>query len=165
MGANQKSGICAECGSKIVGAPFRLNGKLLCGSCYKKELQARAEEEQSKKELRDYIKTLFGVESCPAFVANALERMQSEGKKLSGIRYTIYYYYEIMGNPAINTKVGEVPWIVRDYYEEARDYVNKMAELAKQNELVDIKTEPIRIKIKQPSRRKRVYRRWDDTED
>lgn len=165
MGTSQKSGICASCGRKIVGSPFRLNGKTFCGACYQKEMQALAEEERKKKELRDYISTLFGIASCPSFVANALDRMLGEGKKLSGIRYTIYYYYEIMGNPVVGTKVGEVPWVVRDYYEEARDYAKRMNELAKENALVELKTEPVKVKIKPPARRKRVYRHWDDTED
>ena len=163
MGTSQKGGICTECGSKIIGVPYKINGKNLCGACYKKELRALAEEERQQKELRDYIASLFGVKSCPDSVANALNRMLGEGKKLSGIRYTIYYYYEIMGNPAI--KLLEVPWTVRDYYEEAREYAKSMAELAKANQKIEIKTDPIRVKIKRPTRRKRVYRRWDDTED
>lgn len=162
MGNSQKSSICACCGTKIIGVPFRLDGKLLCGACYRDKLQAHAEEERSKRELRDYIATLFGVEVCPDFVANSLDRMLAEGKKLPGIRYTIYYHYEILGNPTSKTKIGEVPWVVRDFYEEARDYAKKMNDLAKENAQVTIKTEPVRVHINKPARRKRVYRHWDD---
>lgn len=157
-----KAGYCARCGKKIVGTPHKINDAFYCGDCYQNEMQSLAALESEKKALYDYIKELFGKTSCPEPITNAVERSLSSGKKIAGIRFTIYYYYQILANVAEN--INEVPWIIRDYYDEARDYAMRMRQLGESNRKVKIEKVPSQIKIRQPSRRHRL-RRKITTED
>lgn len=102
----------------------------------------------------DYIKELFGKTKCPDAVTNAVERALASGKTVAGIKFTIYYHYQIMANIAEN--INEVPWILRDYYDEARDYAASMKQLGEENKGVVIVKTPTEIKIKRPARRTRL---------
>ena len=120
-------------------------------------MQSLAALEKAKKELYDYIKDLFGKTSCPDPVLNAVERAIDSGKTVTGVRYTIYYYYQILANCADN--INEVPWIIRDYYDEAREYAASLKRLGEINGKVKIEKVPSEIKIKPPSRHMRLKRR------
>lgn len=157
-----KAGYCSHCGKKIVGASHKVNDACYCGDCYPIVMQSLAALEKEKKELYDYIKGLFGKTNCPDPVINAVERALASGKKVAGVRFTVYYYYQILANTAEN--INEVPWIIRDYYDEARDYAVKMKELGETNRKVTIDKTPSEIKIKKPSRQHRL-RRKITTED
>ena len=118
--------------------------------------------EKSKTELYDYFKALFGKVSCPDPVKNAIDRSLSNGMKLPGIRFTVYYYYEIKGNVPEN--INELPWVIRDYYDEARDYAASMKKLGDENRKVSIDTTPSVVKIKKPARKKKLAKKisWEE---
>ena len=159
----QKAAYCSRCGKKIIGTAHKLNDSFYCGDCYQNEMQSLASLEKEKKELYDYIKGLFGKSSCPESVTNAIERSLASGRKIAGIRFTIYYYYQVLANSAEN--INEVPWIIRDYYDEARDYAVGMRRLGEENRKVVIDKTPSEIKIKKPSRQHRLRRKIITTED
>lgn len=158
-----KAGYCARCGKKIIGAVHKAKDASYCGDCYPIVMQSLAELEQGKKELYAYIKDLFGKSNCPDPVVASIERALTSGKTLTGVRFTVYYYYQILANTAEN--INEVPWIVRDYYDEARDYAASMKRLGEENRKVKIDLPPSEIKIKKPSRRMRLRRKLTATED
>lgn len=157
MAAGKSGTFCQECGKKIVGQPHKCGSKMVCGSCYVKYQDSLLKEESKKKELYDYLKKLFGVVDCPDAVINALARFFESGKKTEGMRFTIYYYYEIMGNPP--DRINEVPWVIRDYYDEAKAYIESMKKLGEENQTVSIATEPEIVKIAKPTSRKRLVKK------
>lgn len=158
-----KAGYCTQCGKKIIGAVHKIKDAPYCGDCYPKAMQSLADLEERKKELYNYIKDLFGKVNCPEPVVSAIERSITSGKTLTGIRFTIYYYYQILANVAEN--INEVPWIIRDYYDEARDYAASMKKLGEENRKVNIEKTPSEVKIKKPSRTMRLRRKLINTED
>lgn len=158
-----KAGYCARCGKKIIGAVHKVQDASYCGGCYPIVMQSLADLEKGKKDLYAYIKDLFGKAACPDPVVNAIERALSSGKTLTGIRFTVYYYYQVLANTAEN--INEVPWIIRDYYDEARDYAASMKRLGEENKKVNIEKTPSEVKIKKPSRRLRLRRKLINTED
>ena len=129
-------------------------------------IPSRSAAEERQKEmlsLYDYIKALFGKADCPDHVRNAVERFLKDGDKtVASVRHAIYYYYEVLGNKAEN--MSEVPWVLRDYYDEAHDYAARMVALGEQNKSVTVIREPTVIKIKKPVRHVRI-RRKIQTED
>lgn len=154
--ASGKSGFCTKCGKKIIGQQFKLGDKVLCASCYAAEMEALQKLESDKASLYAYLKKLFGKDFCPEPVMKSVDLAIRDGKTVAGIRFTVYYYYEILANPRQNMR--EVQWIIRDYYEEARSYVSDMRKLGEYNKGVNINHEPQKIKIKMPERNKKRYR-------
>lgn len=159
----QKAGYCSRCGKKIVGASHKIKDASYCGGCYQIEMQSLADAEKGKKELYAYIRDLFGKSVCPEPVVLAIERALASGKTLTGIKFTIYYYYQVLANTAEN--INEVPWTIRDYYDEARDYAVSMKKLGEENKKVEINNIPSEIKIKKPTRHVRLRRKLITLED
>jgi len=153
--ASGKSGFCSKCGKKIIGQQFKLGDKLLCAACNAAEMEALQKLESEKVSLYAYLKKLFGEEYCPEPVLKSVDRAIRDGKTIAGIRFTVYYYYEVLANPPQDMK--EVQWIIHDYYEEARSYVADMRKLGEYNKGINIEHTPKKIKIKMPERNKKRY--------
>lgn len=151
-----KSGFCSKCGKKIIGQQFKLNDKLLCAECNAAEMEALRKLESEKASLYEYLKRLFGRETCPEPVLKSVDRAVRDGKTVAGLRFTVYYYYEVLANPPQN--MGEVQWIIHDYYEEAKSYASDMRRLGEYNRDVPITHDPQTIKIRMPLRNKKRYR-------
>ena len=130
---------------------------MLCGDCYFKEVESLQKQEKEKVAFYEYLKKLFGKTSCPEPVKNAVDWALRDGKSLTGIRFTVYYYYEVLANSPEN--ISEVQWIIRDYYEEAKSYAQEMNELGEYNRSVNIVRTPTQLKIKKPSSQKRLRRK------
>lgn len=154
--ASTRSGFCTKCGKKIIGQQYKLNDKLLCAECNAAEMEALRKLESEKSSLYEYLKKLFGREACPEPVQKSVDRAVRDGKTVAGIRFTVYYYYEVLANPPQN--IMEVQWIIHDYYEEAKAYASDMRRLGEYNKDVQIMHDPQTIKIKMPTRNKRRYR-------
>ena len=158
-----KAGFCSKCGKRIVGASHLLGGHPFCGDCYLAEMRAAEARQKELASFYDYVKSLFGKAECPDHVRNAVERFVKDGDKtVASVRHTVYYYYEVLGNKA--ERINEVPWVLRDYYDEARDCADRMLALGEQNKSVNVVREPTIIKIKKPESRRRLRRRIQ-TED
>ena len=155
MGA--KGGFCSECGCRIVGNPHKLNGKSYCGDCYLKVAKAAKSQDAAVSEVYAYILKLFGAREIPFSLQSAISRQLEEGHSPSGVRFTIYYYYEVLGNEP--NDITKVSWVIRDMYEEARSYVEEMRELGEINKDVPIR-EPQTIEVARPVSKRRIIKRW-----
>ena len=156
------TGTCPICGKRIVGVPRKINDRAVCGSCYQQEVARLAAAEREKAETIRYIKELFGKTECPIPVQNSIDRAVSSGKEMKWIRYAIYYHYEILGH--VPDDVDDVPWVIRDYYDEARKYRASMDELAKENAKIDLTSETEVVKIERPTSKSK-YRRFMQLEE
>ena len=87
--------------------------------------------EQEKQGVYRYISELFGVAELPADVLAGVSRELNSGKTPRGACATLRYYYAVEGN--LPTNINSVPYIIRDYYEVAREYVRKSQQLKKKN--------------------------------
>ena len=156
--AGGKSGFCTECGNRIIGSPHKLNGKAYCGDCYIKVAQAAKTQDAAVSEVYSYIQGLFGVQDIPFSLQSAITRQIEEGHSPSGVRFTIYYYYEVLGNEP--NDITKVSWVIRDMYEEARSYVEEMRKLGEINKDVPIH-EPVTIEVSRPESKRRILKRWN----
>ncbi len=117
--------------------------------------------EEEKQRLINFIKDLFSVQECPEVVLYALERAIKDGKKLSGIKGTLVYYYQELGNSPDNiTIVGN---IIQRYYEKAAEHFKKKKEQRAINEKIDINVPPVIVKIRSSTKeiKKPKYRMED----
>ena len=153
---------CSCCGVMIPsGLNYIHNGKSLCYKCYQdvqKEILAAEEERQS---LFKYLKQLFSLTEIPTNLMVIINREVSKGKKYSEIEYTLYYYYRILENPCGAIEV--IHYILKDNYELAQEYKEKVAQTKKVNEIITLSNKKRVIKIshedleKNNSRKKKKY--------
>ena len=153
--------ICAKCGQKIVvGNGNRHKGKIYCNGCYDLVIQEELTQELAKEELYNYIKELFGKAECPSEIVYAIEQALGFGRKIKGIKATIYYYYEIAGNEANNIYL--VPKVIREQYENAKIYIEKVQTTMEANKNTEINPPPICVRMTQPSRKKTTKYKMED---
>lgn len=138
---------CTRCGQTIVGVGQRIQGKLYCPNCARILVEEKERVAQSINELKSWISQFTGFGDLPESVSSYLEReIQSQKKKTGGIKATIKYYV-LIKNLVIND-VGQLPFIINDYYEETRQYLVKVKEIQEKNKTVELKNiEPIKVKI------------------
>ena len=122
-------GKCSLCGQLIVpGTEKILDGKKYCASCYLKALEAKQRSIALKAELLDYIIQLFGVGECPPYVSRAIDKAVANGKKLSGIKATIHYYYKVLNNPATPDTLVYISTVIEEWYEKTKLYIYEQKE-------------------------------------
>jgi len=138
--------ICNSCKNKITGLKYTYEGKGYCYSCYQTIQEELLKTEQDKQELYTYIKQLFAISEIPQEVVMGIDRELANGKKLKGIKNTLWYYYEICGYTG---SVSGVVYTIRDQYENARAYVLQMNKIKEINKTVDINVPENKIVIKQ----------------
>lgn len=146
--------ICNACKSKITGLKYNYEGKSYCFSCYQNIQQDLLKTEQDKQELYNYIKQLFTVSEIPQDVVAGIDRELSSGKKLKGIKSTLWYYYEVYENTRNN--VSAIPFIIHDQYENAKNYVIQMNKIKEINQNIDINVPENKIVIKKSELEKNI---------
>lgn len=152
--------VCAHCGQKIIGNGYRYLGKVYCGACYEKAMQESMALEAAKEELFGYVKNLFGKTDCPPEVIYMVEQNLKTGKKIKGIRATIYYYYEVKGHEPNN--IFFLGKVISEQYENARQYVEECARIAEVNRLTNLVVAPNNVKVRQPRRKKEIKYKMED---
>ena len=117
--------------------------------------------EEEKQKLVLFIKELFAIQECPELVLYAIDRALKEGKKLSGIKGTLIYYYNIKGNAPDNINI--IGTIIQREYANASKYFEDVRHIKAVNEQIDINVPPVTVKIKTGGSRhkKRKYRMED----
>ena len=90
------AGKCARCGQRLVGVGIKLKDGTYCTDCYNIKVSELQKEEEAKKEIYDYIKQIFECETLPPSVTSGIDTLINQGKKASGIKGTLWYYYLIM---------------------------------------------------------------------
>jgi len=143
--ANSAAPVCTKCGSRIVGLVYSHEGKKICYSCHEKIVANMEQLEQEKQGVYRYISELFGVAELPADVLAGVSRELNSGKTPRGACATLRYYYAVEGN--LPTNINSVPYIIRDYYEVAREYVRKTQQLKKKNAEIDIDVPSVTITL------------------
>ena len=118
---------CCKCGAKIVSSIRKYQGKFYCEHGYEQVMEEAQRFEEEKQKLILFIKDLFSLNECPDVVLYAIDRAIKDGKKLSGIKGTLRYYYDYLGNPADNVNIiGTV--IQREYANAAKEQENRKVE-------------------------------------
>ena len=151
---------CPKCQQIIIGSGHLYNGKLYCDQCYKIAIEEAQNFENEKRVLFDFIKELFVIDELPDSWIATVDQLVRSGKTLSGIRMTLTYYYQILGNIP-NATYGLS--IVNKYYEETRQYALKQQEIMQKNLEHQEKAETVTVKITRPvSMRKKPNYRIED---
>lgn len=138
--------VCNSCGNKITGLKYTYEGKSYCQACYQNIQQELLKTEQEKDELYNYIKQLFVISELPSDLVAGIDRELFNGKKIKGIKNTLWYYYEVNGHPCTN--INSVIYTIRDQYENARNYVIQTKKIIEQNQTVNLDVPPNVIVIK-----------------
>lgn len=145
---------CCKCGAKIVSSIRKYQGKFYCEHCYEQVMEEAQRFEEEKQKLILFIKDLFSLNECPDVVLYAIDRAIKDGKKLSGIKGTLRYYYDYLGNPADNVNIiGTV--IQREYANAAKEQENRKR-IRAINDQVDINVPTVTVKVK--STKKEEYK-------
>ena len=152
---------CSKCGNGIIGAARKYQGKIYCEHCYEIVMEEAQRFEEEKQKLYTFIKDLFSVTDCPEVVLYAVDRALKDGRKLSGIKGTLIYYYQENGNTPDNINI--IGTIIQKNYDKAAEYFKKKKEQRAINEKIDINVPPVTVQIRSTSqeRKKPKYRMED----
>lgn len=145
MAKQPSGGVCSEC-KRILGTSLKYShqGRVFCFDCFQKVQAQLLEDEKKRQELYDYIKKIFNISSISADILSSIDHLIKDGKKLSGIKATLYYYYEIMGS---STPLSSLYFVIRDHYDEAHDYFVKQHQVAEANAQVKINPSSVTITL------------------
>lgn len=136
---------CYKCKKKCVGSGYVYQKRKYCYDCFQEFTKELEKEEKQRQELYQYIKQLFMITEIPVEVLNAISREVNDNKKLSGIKLTLKYYYEIEGNPP--NSPTQIIFVIRDFYEEAKKHYAKVREIREHNEQIDLNVPPVTVKL------------------
>ena len=137
-------------------------------SCAGKLSPEDAKKEKDLQELEDYIIKLFKLDHMDGRITLQIKKYMQDHPDYtySGIKNTLFYFYEIKGNSIdkANGGIGIVPWV----YEEARRYFYSQWLLSQKNADKDIDLYVPKIKdiiIKPPKRnpkKRRIFMFLDE---
>jgi len=133
---------CARCGQAIVGQALRIKSSPYCVNCYDLEIAAKQKGEQERQELYNLITEIFNFNECPIEIVSAIDKLLEEGKDLSGIKTTVWYYYKILENDVHENSQYFFYKLIKEQYMVAQDYVQKMNELNEKNMKVNLDVPP-----------------------
>lgn len=153
---------CSKCGNRIITGVRKYQGKYFCAHCYEQVMEEVQHFEEEKQKLILFIKELFAISECPEVVLYAIEKALKDGKKLSGIKGTLIYYYNIKGNPTDNINI--IGTVIQREYANAAQYFEEVKRIKLVNETINIDVPPVIIQVhegKQNSRKKAKYRMED----
>ena len=148
---------CSRCGNKIISGARKYQSKFFCAQCYEQVMEEVQHFEEEKQKLVLFIKELFAVQECPELVLYAIDKALKEGKKLSGIKGTLIYYYNIKGNSADNISV--IGSVIQREYSNAAQYFEEVKRVKAANQKIDIDVAPIIVQIPERGQNRRKKRR------
>ena len=152
---------CTLCGNKIIGNIRRYQGNNYCDHCYEVVMEEAQRNEDEKQKLYAFIREIFSVTELPELVIYIIDKALKEGRKLSGIRGTLNYYYNILGKPADN--ILSIGQIIQFEYENACKYYENARRIQKANEKVNLDVPPVTVVVKSTknTRKKPKYKMED----
>ena len=152
---------CAKCGNRIIANIRRYQGNNYCDHCYELVMEEAQRMEDDKQKLYSFIREMFSVSQLPELVLYIIDKALKEGKKLSGIRGTLNYYYNIKGKPVDD--ILSIGRIIQTEYENASKYYEEARRIQKINENIDLNVKPVTVVVKstKDSRKKPNYRMED----
>lgn len=152
---------CNRCGNRIITGVRKYQGKLYCEHCYELLMEEVQRFEEEKQKLILFIKDMFSIQVCPEHVLYAIDKAIKEGKKLSGIRGTLVYYYTIKGNAPDN--INYLATVIQREYENASQYFEEVRRIKAVNEQIDINVPPVTVRVRtgKNARKKSKYKMED----
>lgn len=137
---------CAKCGNRIISNIHKFQGNLYCDHCYELIMEEAQKLEDEKQKLYNFIKELFSINELPELAIYIIDKALKEGKKLSGIRGTLNYYYRILGKSTDD--ILNIGRIIQFEYDNACKYYEEARRIQALNEQVNLNVPPINVKIK-----------------
>lgn len=144
---------CSKCGQIITGATFTFQKEKYCGNCYHEVVEQSVALEKDKKELYEYICSLLGIIELPENACISIDYALKEGKTVSNIKNSLWYYYSILGNSVDSG--NNIGFIIRDYNDKAQSYISNMKELQEKNIKVNLDIPPVTIIIDPKNKKKK----------
>lgn len=92
-----------------------------CGEQYSK---VSTQEEKERKELEEYIKQLFNIDTLTTKITRQISTYRKEKNySYSGMRKSLIYFFEIKGNSTekSNNGIGILPYVYEEAYQYWRD--------------------------------------------
>ncbi len=137
--------------------------------CADNYLKNKTKEQVDLEELEKYIEQLFQIGYIPPKIKKQIQKFHDEyGYTYSGIRRSLYYFFEIKGNSIdkANNGIGIVPHI----YDTVRDYWKTLHDIQESNKDKDVESTTIEVHIasqkREPMRRMRkLFTFLDENED
>lgn len=137
--------------------------------CTMSAQQLTSQQDRDYEELIAYIKKLFKMPVVSNQIVKQVKEFHQDYKySYSGIRKTLYWFYELKDNkiPQENKNIGIVPYI----YNEASDYFYRLylAEIASNNIIKQIPVKEYTIKspiLMHPYKEKQMFNLGEDSKD
>lgn len=144
---------CAKCGNKIITNVRKYQGNIYCDHCYELVMEEAQRNEEEKQKLYAFIKELFSIQELPELAIYIIDKALREGKKLSGIRGTLNYYYNIKGHSPDN--IAMVGTVIQTEYENACKYYEEARRIQKINEDIDLNVDPVTVIVKSTTNKRK----------
>lgn len=122
---------CPECNIRFdreVEEAKKVGRRYFHPQCYEKYKQKEKEEkkkesnisqeEQERRELISYIMKLFKMDIPNGWVLKQIKDFYNMGYTYRGMKSTLVYFHEIMGNPPVSEGIGIIPYV----YKEAKEW-------------------------------------------
>lgn len=168
MAHNVKCVICNEQFDRDKYKAVLVKGRRYAhASCVGELSEEEYRQEQSYKELEDYLKQLFQLDKMSGTLSLQIKKLMQDHPDYtySGIKSTLYYFYEIKKNDINKNRekyglsIQIVPWI----YEDAKKYFYEQWTLSQKNSEKNIEEYIPKVRnitIKQPKRTPRKRKRF-----
>ena len=138
---------CCNCGQRIVGRGFTIEGKTYCGACYSLLIEKRKEREDS---ISKVIDLLTQISSYWSLSSAQLTRQIGLLIDLYSEEYVlgiIKYYYIILGNSADYRDLFDFYNFIQSLSDQYEKYLKEQEEIRKINESInlDVPSQTIQI--------------------
>lgn len=116
--------ICKTCKEEFANEMKTTKSSNVCKGCKEKEEQFKMEESNFLRYLMEYC----GLDVVNGMIRSQFKRYLSEGYKVGGMKYTVYYCKEIEGME-FDFKTYGIGFIAYNYH-KAQDYYNEQQRLS-----------------------------------
>lgn len=152
--------LCAKCKGRIIGHINKYGGKLYCDHCYEAIIEQLQRLEEEKNKLYSFIKELFSLREIPDPVVHSINKAIDDGKKPSGIRGTLIYYYKVKENPVED--IAYLSLIIQKEYSNAANYFAETKKIKEENALIDINVPTVTVRISTKEKDKSIKYKMED---
>lgn len=136
-GSKVEFGYCNICKKHLMSSSDFIikNGKKICLQCASK---SQANSNNELQALIDYMKKVYKKTDIPDSWMIYIDKLIKQGRTYSGIRGTLYYWYELQGNTPDYYSMSEIG-IVDFVYEEASKFFAELEEINNHNRNLEYK--------------------------
>ena len=126
-------------------------GKKYHPACFEKILDDMESGDDERVVLDKYICKLFGIKRITPLINEQISTFtKTNGYSLTGIRATLYYFFELEGREITEDVkgIGIVPYV----YDEARDFFREISRIKEKNKGFKEVITKTKIQIKRPNK-------------